>query len=615
MYPSYVSSRLVAALTLTLFFAGCGGGGGGGGDGGDPVVVNPFEKPAIVSTSPAQDEQDVAIDRIIEIVFDAPIDGSQNLDDYFTITVDGSSFAAVAALGPNETVRLESPATFPRDADVDVRIMPGLRDTNGNARETEHAFQFRTEPETVIGSIPHEDVNDPVELMAMKMDNNGDGMSILRQSGGSPRILYREMRAGRSFGPVKVAFSGISPFISEENVHLASNGDVQLTYERSLSGRPNLFAVRYDRSTDTWLPELNLTPNGSSVVAEFASAFTQSTGIIAWTEQSITDNDRQAVSIGFPNADGTMGAPFIARLADTKRTSLRVHKQDELSLIAWSEATASGTIATVIEHRESTGFSSIMPLSHPVRHSSVRQVIASQNGNRYVLFEQQDPSNTAQGQLYVTHGAPGSLYTAPAPLHGVYARVHSARMVVTPSGTMTVVYGIDGAESGTWMRRFVPGQAPTAPLEISGADAPVQQSDLALTIDTQNNAYALWTRNSALYQQLVRASIFPAVGNPMVNIPVDTNVRKPARSGLRLTPLSTGEMLLTWIYRVDAAAINDDVRARTLSPSGQLGTVETYGIEREVLITRTAVGVAQTGTGTLLYAEQLPFDVYEIELE
>ena len=535
--------RLLAAFVLSLGLAACGGGGGNDSV-ADPVngdpIADPAIPPSVISTVPVDGA--IGVDPLTQIrfVMDQPIDDDSFASDSVLLTSPdvAAPLAAPRVFVDGATIIVTPTNPLPRGARIDVRLVEGILDTDGDALLADFAFSFDAEDFTEVQAQAHEQETEKARANALKLGANGNGMSVFRVDGSD--LFYHRIVDGRPTGTALPIIRGGASAVRQENLDIASNGDAQISWLSRENSRNVLRVKRWDSVSQTWANSLNLTPSVLSEVNEFRSEIDNFGGMVAWTLQSTSDNTKQAVFVGFPEAGGDMDEPRGLRLADARRRQLRLSRSGTTSVIAWSEADAFGGYrVAMVSHDRVTGFSQVQNPTAQGRNASIIDAEASSNGYRFVLYSTEDQADADKSTLQLSVAKPGESFGLPLSLFVGSSKLRGAKLVVNDLGVAAVLYGREDGQPGTWFRRYIPGGGFEDAIEITAAEeAPTGTGadQLDVDIDDVGNAYALVShRGPRTFRQQVTAAVISRLAAPRLGILVDTAAQAPqfARRGNR----------------------------------------------------------------------------------
>ncbi|MCP5070611.1 MAG: Ig-like domain-containing protein [bacterium] len=609
-------TRLLAAFALSLGLAACGGGGGNdpaengnAGPGNDPT-----QPPTVVSTLPVDGAAGIDPLASIQFVMNEDIDpASINAASVIIDSPDADVAAPRGRVNGNViTFVLEAP--LPRGARITARLLAGALDSQGDALENDFAFRFDVEQVREIASQGHETSTLATRVGALRLGSNGNGMSIMRTDAGA--LLYHRILDGRPSGTALPIVISNATNVNQDNLDIASNGDAQISWLSYENSRRILRVKRWDAVSQTWAQSLTLTPSPLSEVNEFSSEINDAGGMIAWTEQSVSDTSKQAVFVGFPEANGDMDEPYGLRLATARRFGLRFDRSGTESVIAWGEAdTSSGYRVAVVSHHQVTGFGSIQTLTAQGQISTVVDAKASSSGYRFLLYKTRDAADANKDALFLAVAKPTESFGLPTRLFAGTGDLSAAKLVVNDAGIASVVYALTDGQPGVWFRRYIPTTGFETAIEITGvAEAPGGSASrgVDVSIDSVGNAVVLASHpGGGSYRQVIVAGVISRVSAPIVGIRLDVAMRAPASRDVQIVRHPNTSTQLFWAHKDAVDPLDYDLRSRRMAPNGVFGPIDYYSADADVVVSGTRAAFAPSGNGLVVFTE-LFSPIYEV---
>jgi len=609
-------TRLLAAFVLSLGLTACGGGGGNNaGDAGNAGPGNdPTQPPTVVSTLPVDGAVGVDPLASIQFVMNEDIDPASISAASVIIDSPDADVAAPRRSVNGNVITFVLATPLPRGARVTARLLAGALDSEGDALENDFVFSFDVEEAREIASQPHEGTSLATRVGALKLGSNGNGMSIMRTNTGT--LLYRRILDGRPSGNSLTVVTSNASNVSQDNLDIASNGDAQISWLSYENSRRILRVKRWDAVSQTWAQSLTLTPSPLSEVNEFRSEINNAGGMIAWTEQSVSDNSKQALFVAFPEANGDLDEPYGLRLATTRRIGLRLNRSGTESVIAWSEADAtSGYRVAVVSHHQVTGFGSIQTLTAQDRISKVIDAKASVSGYRFVLYKTRDADDVTKDALFLAVAKPTESFGQPTRLFTGTGGLSTAKLVVNDAGIASVVYALTDSQPGVWFRRYIPTTGLEAAIEITGvAKAPGGSASKAVdvSIDSVGNAVVLASHPGVgSYEQVIVAGVISRLAAPVVGIRLDVARRAPSSRSVQIARHPNTSTQLFWAHKDAVNLLDYDLRSRRMAPNGVFGPIDYFSADADVVVSGTLSAFAPSGNGLVLFTE-LFSPIYEV---
>ena len=600
-------SRYFAVPILSLGLVACGGGGGGGEDpdAGGPVVVDPEVAPSLLFTTPANNASDVEIVAPIEFVFDKLIDPTTVTSADITATTSVGTLPTLAVGADGARIRVTPMSPLPRNALITIQLDATFTDTDGNAPESGAVLRFDTE-EAIVGTAQaHEFLSADARLGALSLGANGSGMSMFRVPNG--QLWYRRIEFGVPVGSPLRLVSQDASGIEERNLDVASNGDVQAAWRSYENSRNVLRLARWDAVSETWGTFLNLTPGALSQLREVSAEVDNFGGMVAWTEESTSDNTRQAIRVGFPEADGFMDEPITLRLADARRHGLKFERSGTQSVLAWMEGDAFGGLRVAYtSHDRVAGFGSITQGTAQGQVGRIFGVAVSSDGHRFVLLGTRDSSDPDRHSLALAVARPGEAFGAPQPLFAGTSDVSVARIVANDDGVAGVMFAREDGDRGIWLRRWIPATGFEAAVELTAVGQTprgIESEAIDIKVDDIGNIVALASHASEFgrLEQVISAALLPRIGAPRLGIVLDRAEESPTGPRVRILVHPNTSSQMVWTHRAEGLS-NYDVRTRRLATNGVAGPIEYYETDSELVVSELRGGFAPSGRGLLIWS-------------
>jgi hypothetical protein len=340
MYPlRTLFLPLLALLALTL--PACGGGGGG--DGGNTGNVNdPIgQLPAIISTNPANGATDVSANTLIEVAFDNDLDQAALPAVAIQIRFSGGAVQGQTSYDAARRSLVFSP-TNPLRADevINVTVLAGIADVDGNVRTDAYSFAFTTAPIVPGTALPHENDAEDTQLLGFSVGRGGYGASLTATVfPNRTDIILRPYHTVTGFGaPINVdSFVGTVTANRDRSVGVAFDGKGIAVWRLNGPNGADVYAVPFDAAAGTAgaTHTLDSTPDASDI-PQIAMA-SGGDALIAWTQRA-TGGDRKVYGVGYEEANGfSVRANLEPNAGDSSSPKLSVNNAGQ-AVVAWTLA-------------------------------------------------------------------------------------------------------------------------------------------------------------------------------------------------------------------------------------------------------------------------------------
>jgi len=325
------------------------------------------QTPEIVSTTPSQNELNVAPSGSISVTFDIDMDSTTINDSTFVVHArsTGLHLGTISYNGPTKTATLNPDEDFDAGELVTVVLTTDIESSAGDTLENSYAWSFTAMAGEAIGIFAHRseyavgsgarsvymgDFDDDGNLDVVTADSEADSISVLLNNGDGTFAAHVQYQAGDgALAVIGADFDGDDDIdiatanFADDNVSVFLNyGDGSFAGHSTYptGGAPNpIFAADFDGDGDIDLTTVNLYSGKASVLLNDGDA-----SFSSFAEYSV-DGDPNAVFAADLDNDGDMD--LVTGNYDSTSSSVLMNNGDGVFALD-SVYAISGTSSSVV---------------------------------------------------------------------------------------------------------------------------------------------------------------------------------------------------------------------------------------------------------------------------
>ncbi len=294
-------STLLSLLSALVLLAACGGGGGG--TGFSEPGVGPLR---IVTTSPADNENQVPTDATIFVAFENDLDPASISPAAIVLESDDGPVSGSVTYDDAQKRLVFTPGEdLPLSTPLRATIPAGLRDMDGNEATNDYVFEFATRDAVFGDALLQEALPAQMRLVGFRVSPDGKGAYVRHEKGATNVLRAHYYDSDQGFGGVFTIHT--SPAIREFGSAVETNGrgDLVVAWLEFDGVQDDVYMRRYQRSTGMWLPIDVLENDPQQDAGSLRIAFGNEGDILAvWTESDVDNGTRRFAGRSFVPGSG-----------------------------------------------------------------------------------------------------------------------------------------------------------------------------------------------------------------------------------------------------------------------------------------------------------------------
>lgn len=510
-----ILARFLIFSALALGLAACGGGG----DSGTPTANNP-SAPGVLSTTPANLAASVARNSAITATFD---------EDIFATTVDAISFTLTdfgSVFGTVTFNAASNVATNSRDFDLSVlrtynaTLSTAITDLDGNPLAVDYNWSFTTadgvwQSAAVVETGAANAINPQIDI-----DTNGNAIAVWAQStGGSVFNIYanRYDASTGTWGTV-IEIANDVENIFDPQIAMDKNGNAFVVWAQTIGVIGNVYAKRYDRTTNTWGAAVLISVSTDGYRPQIAVSFATNNAMVVFDSPSAKD----VLASEYDSTNSTWGTPVVIDSTVTDSTDAQIAmNQSGDAMVVWASNDAfgvgHGVVMNVYNSTSGNWDAAASTVESVFSNTSAPQVAINNNGDAMVLWESPGSGNIYAKGFDVTIGALTTIASRGlATVIGSGSGDSDHQIVVDFNGDALAVWTQQDGVSPNFVSNMYAnrydrttnkwGMGTLLETQPGNADAP------QIAIDGRGNAIALWQQTNGLVTRIYSSRYVASTG-------------------------------------------------------------------------------------------------------